>query len=76
MTRERCLANCTECKAPLDPSGPNTYVRIKAWERKSLSASRRSGADVVLREHLEEFCCSHCVERLKRGVAPLQAVLV
>lgn len=68
--------NCSECRTPLDPTGPNTYRRVIAWEKKSISASRRSGADVVLREHLEEFCCADCVRRLKRGVAPLQAVLM
>jgi hypothetical protein len=68
--------NCRECRAPLLPDDPNTYVRVTAWERKSASPSRRGGSDVVLRQRLEEFLCSTCVAQAKRGLAPLQESLL
>lgn len=69
--------NCVECKAPIMRDAPTTYRRITAWEKKApMYSSRRGGADIVLREHQDEFCCSTCVARLKRGVAPLQGALI
>lgn len=70
------LANCTHCHTPLDPDAHTTYTRVLAWERKSATPSRRSGSDLVLRERLEEYACSTCVAQMRRGVAPVQGVLV
>jgi len=67
--------NCTYCRAPVEPDASTTYTRVTAWERKSASASRRSGSDIVCRERQEEFACSTCIRQMKRGVAPVQGML-
>jgi hypothetical protein len=70
--------NCRECRTPLLPDDPNTYVRIEGWQKRSLSPSRRGGADVVLRQPVDpaEYLCSGCAHALKAGVAPLQESLL
>lgn len=69
------MVNCSYCRTPLDPEHPNTYRRVHAWERRSLSVSRRSASDVVLRERQQEFACSECVRRLKAGLPVMQEEL-
>lgn len=60
--------NCLYCKAPIRPDDPNTYRRVVAWERRSLTPSRRSGSDLVLREQAkpEEFLLLN-VQRPRRA---------
>lgn len=65
---------CTYCGQGCDPA--NSYRRVTGWERKSLSPSRRGGADVYLREHLDEFACTSCVGRLRDGISPSQESLL
>lgn len=73
--------NCIHCKVPLQPDAPTTYVRVMAWERKSVSPSRRSGSDLVLRERMVDgegrtlFCCETCIAQQKRGTHALQGSL-
>lgn len=65
---------CSLCSCEVDQA--NCYRRILAWERKSLTPSRRGGADVVLREHLDEVACTVCVGRLRDGVSVAQESLL
>lgn len=70
--------NCRECKTPLLPDDPNTYVRIEGWQRRSLSPSRRGGSDIVLREQAKpaQFLCGACVHAIRAGAHPMQGTLV
>jgi len=71
-------ATCSRCPAPVLPDAPDTLVRIEGWQRRSLSPSRRGGADVVLRRPVApaEYLCTGCAHALKAGVAPLQESLL
>jgi hypothetical protein len=43
------------------------YRRIAGWEQKGISATRRSGSDIILREPLSEFACRSCIIDRKYG---------
>lgn len=64
-------ACCHYCGESVNPAERTTLQRIVAWERRAVGDSRKSGRDILLREHREEYAHSHCVERLKLGV-PIQ----
>jgi hypothetical protein len=69
-------ARCHYCGDPVDPQSRFTWHRIVGWERKAVSASRKGGSDIALREQREEFACDQCVHRLQQGLAPLQEALL
>jgi len=67
------LATCTFCGQEVDPGGRGVYRRVRGWERKR----DQGGANVIhLREELDEFACSSCVDRLKRGIPARQGALL
>ena len=66
---------CALCGEPVDPSGPSTFTRVQAWERKGLNSSRRGGSDIVMRERLNDYAHGWCVERAKAGVSAGQEAL-
>jgi hypothetical protein len=69
--------NCAYCCAPVLPDAPDTFVRVTAWEHRAFAGgSRRGGSDLCLRERLPEYACSECVQKLKRGIAPVQGALI
>jgi hypothetical protein len=68
--------NCALCNQEVDPSARTTFQRVEGWERKALSASRKSGSDIVCREPREEFAHSHCVDRQRSGVPISQESLL
>jgi hypothetical protein len=68
--------SCFYCGEQVNPDDTNTYRRIQGWERKAVSASRRGGSDVVLREHRDEFACMFCIDRLRRGVSTNQGSML
>jgi hypothetical protein len=49
---------------------------VIGWERRALSASRKSGSDIVMRERLDEFAHGHCVELARSGVSVAQESLL
>ena len=67
---------CSYCLDPVDPSDPGTYRRIEGWERKALDPARRGGSDIKLREPLNEFAHSVCVDRVARGINARQESLL
>ena len=69
------MRTCSLCGKPVDPASKQTYRRVQGWEKRSLSSSRRSGSDIVLREQVGEFACGVCIERAKSGLAPSQEAL-
>jgi hypothetical protein len=66
---------CALCGQPVEPTARTTFQRVSGWERKALSASRKSGSDIVLREPRDEFAHGHCVERVRSGVPVAQESL-
>lgn len=68
--------NCHLCNEPVDPTARTTFQRVEGWERKALSASRKSGSDIVCREPREEFAHGHCVERVRSGIPVAQGSLL
>jgi hypothetical protein len=59
---------CTLCNEPVDPTSTTTLQRVVAWERRAIGDTRKSGRDIVLREHRDEFAHSRCVEKVRSGV--------
>jgi hypothetical protein len=46
---------CALCGQPVDPTSNTTFQRVIGWQRKAMSASRKSGSDIVMRERLDEW---------------------
>ena len=68
---------CVYCDCSVDPNANGTYTRVRGWERKAYSASRRGGSDIVLRETTPDvFACQFCVDKLKAGVNVSQESLL
>jgi hypothetical protein len=63
---------CALCNQEVDPTSRTSLQRVIAWERRALSASRKSGSDIVLRERLDEFAHGHCIELARSGVSTSQ----
>jgi hypothetical protein len=70
-------ARCHYCNAHVEPGSRHIYRRVTGWEhRADIHSSRRGGADVVLREHVDEYACPACIQLLKSGVNPKQGALL
>jgi hypothetical protein len=66
--------NCTYCSTPVEFN--TAYRRVQGWAKRApSSSSRRGGEDVSLREHLNEWCCLTCHERLRSGLSDNQEAL-
>ena len=68
---------CVYCDCSVDPSANGTYTRVRGWERKGYSETRRGGSDIVLREPVPDtFACQFCIDKLKAGVNVSQESLL
>lgn len=67
------VARCLFCSVPVEPNSTRVYRRVRGWEHP-----RRDGGTnaLALREPLDEFACSTCIDRQRAGVAPTQGALV
>jgi hypothetical protein len=70
------MTKCAECGEPVNPIDPGVFQRVRGWERKATSASRKSGSDIVCREQLQEFAHNHCIQRRKLGLSPQQGSMI
>lgn len=68
--------NCILCGEPVDPAARSTFHQVTGWERKAMSASRKSGSDIVLRQPLNQYAHGHCVERKRMGIPAAQESLL
>lgn len=69
-------APCSYCGTAIDPLARATYRRVVGWERKAISASRKSGSDITLREPRDEYACPSCISRLQSSLNPGQVSLI
>jgi hypothetical protein len=67
---------CALCGQPVDPTSNTTFQRVIGWQRKAITASRKSGSDIVMRERLEDVAHGHCVELARSGVSVAQESLL
>lgn len=69
---------CHYCGTPVDAFSRSTFRMIVGWERKAgtRASGKRGGSDVYLREPRDEYACTLCIERLKRGVSVAQESLL
>ncbi len=67
---------CFYCGSTVDTQDQSAFRRVVGWERKAVSASRKGGSDIVLRESIDDYACFACVERLKMGLNAAQESLL
>jgi hypothetical protein len=65
---------CLYCRKPVDPD--KAFRAVRGWQTKGVSATRRGGSDIILREPLEEFACRDCILRRKHGLSQGQGKLI
>lgn len=67
------LARCAFCEEPVDADATRTYRRVTGWEHPRTAGGTNA---LALREPLDEFACSPCIDRQRRGLAPEQESLL
>ncbi len=68
--------NCDCCANPVDLNDGRSGQRIAAIEVRSIDPRRKHGRDIVWRDHLGEFVCGDCIDKLKSGLNVGQASLL
>ncbi len=68
--------SCALCGGELLTSGERIYRKVQGWERPGKGVAGKSGSSLVLREALDEYAHSSCIEKLKLGVQPTQPSLL
>lgn len=67
------MINCSFCGTEVDPESSSTFQRVMGWEQPR----EQGGANMIhLREPLQTFACSFCIDRLKQKVSPAQGTLL
>lgn len=71
-------APCSYCGSAVDPFARTTYRRIVGWERKlgKRASGAQAGSDITLREPRDEYACTACIDRLRRGIPAGQSSLL
>ena len=69
---------CTYCGVTLDPTSRSVYRRVVGWERIAgrRVSGKHGGSDISLREPRDQWACTHCIDRLRSGVAIEQGSLL
>ena len=67
---------CALCGGELLTSGERIYRKVEGWERPGKGSTGRSGSSLVLREPLDEYAHSTCIEKKRLGVQPTQPSLL
>lgn len=66
VVRDRLVVLCVFCGAELDPDAATTYQKVIGWEHPRVAGGTNA---VALRQPVDEFACSVCIGRLRRGTA-------
>jgi hypothetical protein len=67
---------CALCGRGLLESGEGIYVRVIGWERPGKGSTGNTGSSIVLREKLDEYAHSTCIQKKRAGVTPTQPSLL
>lgn len=63
---------CVFCGALVDPEATTTFRKVIGWEHPRADGGTNA---IALRQPVDEFACWSCIDRLRKGLDPLQASL-
>lgn len=69
---------CCICGEPADPLAFGVLQKVVGWQQKShtRASGKQGGSDIFARQPRDEYAHRHCVEQLRRGIAPGQGRLI
>jgi len=72
------MVPCFYCGKDVDAFSRTTYRRVMGWERKAgvRASGKHGGSDISLRQVLDHYACTICIDRLRSGVNPEQGALL
>ena len=73
MTSARLLVACALCGEPVDAYSRLTYRRVVGWEKPRSAGGTNA---LALRQPLNTYAHSECIDKARRGIDAKQGVLL
>lgn len=64
---------CTHCGRELDPTKPGVFREVRGWEEVRSGGGAHS---ITQREETGRVACWSCMDRIRKGLSPLQGSIL